>query len=414
MARRRGFLAEMQHQARLSQQRQAAAQRQHAAAVRQAEAARRASERAYAQAARASEAERKRLEKEAADAHVAAQLAEVEQLNVELSEHYQELDGLLAATLDVDDFVDLESLREQAVHPPFPREDLRVPIAATVIPDPPLPVKLAPAPVTGMFGRKQKEAAALAAVEQQYANDYWAWKAASDSLPERRAEAQRQHEAAEQNRLSALAAETAKYEAECAARDAEVALKNQALDALIAGLGYGTVDAVQEYVGIVLANSVYPEWFPVTHEAEFDPATAELTLRVDLPAPDVVPSIRCYKYTKASDEITPVQATQKDTKDRYAAVVHNVTLRSLHEVFEADRRGLIKSIAVEVGVDSTDPATGRPARISLAAVATSRDRFAELDLSNVVPAATLAHLGAVVSKNPHGLVGIDPAGVRRL
>jgi len=414
VARRRGFLAEMQHQARLSQQRQAAAQRQQAALVRQAETARRASERAAAAATRADAAERRRLEKEAADAHVAAQLAEVDQLNAELEDQYAELDDLLAATLDVDDFVDLESLRETAVHPPFPRVDLRVPTSATVIPDPPLPVKQAPEPVTSMFGRKQKEAAALAAVEQQYANDYWAWKAASDSLPERRAAAQQQHEAAEQNRLSQLAAAEAQYSAECAAREAEVAEKNNALDALIAGLGYGTVDAVQEYVGIVLANSVYPEWFPVTHDAEFDPATAELTLRVDLPAPDQVPAIKAYKYTKASDEITPVPATQKDIKDRYAAIVHNVALRSLHEVFEADRRGLIKSIAVEIGLDSTNPATGQPTRISLAAVATTREQFGELDLANVVPAATLTHLGAVVSKNPHGLVGIDPAGVRRL
>jgi restriction system protein len=414
VARRRGFLAEMQHQARLSQQRQAAAQRQHAAALRQAEAARRASERAAIAASRADEAERKRLQKEADEAHVAAQLAEVEQLNAELNDQYAELDALLTATLDVDDFVDLESLREVAVHPPFAREDLRIPIAPEVIPDPPLPVKLTPAPVTSMFGRKQKEAAALAAVEQQYANDYWAWKSASDALPERRAAAQQQHEAAEQNRLSLLAAETAKYEAECAAREAEVAEKNKALDALIAGLGYGTVDAVQEYVGIVLANSVYPEWFQVAHDAEFDPSTAELTLRVDLPAPSEVPEIKAYKYTKTGDVIAPVPATQKDIKDRYAAIVHNVALRSLHEVFEADRRGLIKSIAVEIGLDSTDPATGRPARISLAAVATTRDRFGELDLANVVPAATLTHLGAVVSKNPHGLVGIDPAGARRL
>jgi restriction system protein len=414
VAKRRGFLAEMQHQSRLSQQRQAAAQRQQAAAVRQAEATRRASERASAAVARASETDRKRLQKEADDAHVAAQLAEVDRLNAELSDKYDELDGLLAATLDVDDFIDLESLRETAELPPFPRADLQVPGVLVVIPDPPLPIKLLPTPVTSMFGRKQKEAAANAAVEQQYANDYWTWKAGSDALPGQRALAQQKHDASEQSRLQFLAAETAKYEAECTAREQEVADRNKALDALIAGLGYGTVEAVQEYVGIVLANSVYPEWFQVTHDAEFNPSTAELLLRVDVPGPEHIPEIKNHRYTKGSDEIAPVQATQKETKDRYAAVIHNITLRSLHEVFEADRRGLIKSISLELGLDSTDPATGRPARISLAAVATTREGFAQLDLANVVPAATLTHLGAVVSKNPHGLVGINSAGARRI
>jgi restriction system protein len=415
VARRRGFFAEMQHQSRLADQRQAAAQRQYAAATRRAEQAQRASERAELAAGRASDAERKRLEKEAADAQVAAKLADVEQRNAELTDQLGQLDGLLAATLGVDDYLDLESLREIVDHPPFPREDLRLPSAPPFpIPDPPLPVKQEPAPVSGMFGRKQKEAAALAAVEQQYATDYWAWKQASDSLPARWAAQQQEHLEAEQARAIQLAEETSRYEAECASRETEASEHNKALDALINGLAYGTVDAVQEYVGIVLANSVYPEWFPVTHDAEFDPTTAELTVHVGVPGPDHVPAIKGYKYVKASDEIAPIAATQKDVKDRYAATIHNIALRSVHEVFEADRRELIKSMAVEVGTDSTDPATGRPTHISLAALATTREQFNEIDLANVIPGATLTHLGAVVSKNPHGLIGIDPAGVRRI
>ena len=67
---RRGFLAEMQHQARASAaQKQRvgsqAAVREHNAAVRRAEQAQKAAERANAQLARATEAERRKLEKEA-------------------------------------------------------------------------------------------------------------------------------------------------------------------------------------------------------------------------------------------------------------------------------------------------------------------------------------------------------------
>lgn len=51
-----------------------------------------------------------------------------------------------------------------------------------------------------------------------------------------------------------------------------------AVDKLIADLGYGTTEAVQEYVAIVLANSVYPDHFPVTHDFSFEPASAELQL----------------------------------------------------------------------------------------------------------------------------------------
>ena len=51
--------------------------------------------------------------------------------------------------------------------------------------------------------------------------------------------------------------------------------------------------------------------------------------------------------------------------------------------------------------------------IPFVAVASDRATFEAFDLSNVVPAATLTHLKAAVSKNPFGLVAIDLSkGVR--
>lgn len=192
-----------------------------------------------------------------------------------------------------------------------------------------------------------------------------------------------------------------------------MAERNKAIDTLIADLGYGAVHAVQEYVSIVLSNSVYPAHFTVEHDFEFDPATAELRLRVLVPSPDKVPTTSAYKYAKSGDEITATTLSLKACKDRYTAAVLHVALRSMHEVFEADRRGLIKTISLQVGTAAIDPATGREGYILFVAVGAARDSFLELNLSNVVPAATLNHLGAVVSKSPYDLVAVDPSGIRR-
>ena len=375
---------------------------------------RRRAERAQLAVERASEQDRKRLEREAAQAYAEARAAEAEDATNELHGRFAELDGILEATLAVDDFVDLETLRAVAEHPPFPHPELRnaLPTPA-LIPEPPLPVKQEPEPVKGMFGRKQKQQQAVASVEQRYAEDYYAWKRATDELPARRAEQLDAHARAEKQRQEKLAAAEATYARESAKREREVAEQNESLDQLIAGLGYGTVDAVQEYVSIVLANSVYPEWLPVSHSAEFDPANAELALRVLVPGPEIVPAAKYFKYTKSTDEIVPVAATQKDIKDRYSGLVHNVALRSLHEVFEADRRGLIQTISLELGTETISPATGQPTYVPFVAVASSRDEFEKLDLSAVVPAATLEHLGAAVSKNPYALTPITATGIRR-
>ncbi len=415
---RRGLLAEIQYQARVSQgekaRRQKAAVREHDAALRQAEQARKAEERAKAQAERASEAERKRLEREAKAAHVAAMQAEVEARNAGLAEIYDQIDDLLAATLDVDDYVDLDALRRTAEHPPFDRVDLETPIPApTPIPEPAEPVFAPPEPPKSLFGKKKKLAEANTAAEVAHAEAHAAWQAEMASLPTRRQAALDEHAAAEGERVAALESGRARYDEECAAREAEVAEHNATIDTLIANLGYGTVDAVQEYISIVLSNSVYPDHFAVEHEFAFDPATAELRLKTLVPGPDKVPDIKAYKYTKSSDEITTTALSQKACKDRYAGAVHHVALRSMHEVFEADRRGLIRTISLEVGTETIDPATGTNTYVPFIAVAADRDTFIEFDLSAVVPAATLDHLGAALSKNPYGLVAADPSGIRR-
>ena len=381
----------------------------------QAEQARKANERAATQRVRADAAEQKRLDKQAREAHLAEMEAEVERRNSDLSEMYAAIDSLLAATLDVDDYVDLTTLHTVAEHPPFDRTDLEVPVRPRgPIYDPPESVFAAPDPpkgLGGLFGKKNYEKAvaeATAAHEKRVAERQS--RLAQNALA--REAAARQHADKEAERVAALEVERARYAAECSAREAAAAERNAALDTLNVNLGYGAADAVEEYVALVFANSAYPADFPVEHDFEFDPSTAELRLRVLVPGPDKMPATSAYKYTKSSDEITATSLSQKACKDRYAGAVHQVALRSIHEVFEADRRGLIKTISLEVGTETVDPATGLEGYVLFVAAGAERDSFLGLDLSNVVPAATLGHLGAAVSKNPFSLVAADASGIR--
>ena len=159
--------------------------------------------------------------------------------------------------------------------------------------------------------------------------------------------------------------------------------------------------------------AVYPEHFPIEHRFEFDAGTAELRLRVLIPGPDKMPATKAFKYTKASDEIIETPLSMKICKDRYASAVQQVALRSIHEIFEADRRGVIKMISLEVGTETIDPATGREAYIPFVAAGAEREAFLKFDLSRIVPTATLSHLGAAVSKNPFELVPANVSGIRK-
>jgi restriction system protein len=221
----------------------------------------------------------------------------------------------------------------------------------------------------------------------------------------------RQH--AEAERVEKLMQAEAVYQEQCRQREAEAEARTQELDKLINDLAFDVPDAIEEYVGIVLSNSVYPDVFPMAHDHRFDLASRELILNVSIPEHTKVPAVKAYRYVKAKDEITTTALPVKVQKDLYANAVWQAAVRSLHEVFEADRAGKIRSIALTVGVERTAPATGRPETVPLVAVAADRQTFGEFDLANVVPQATLAHLGAAMSKSPFDLTPADTSlGVR--
>lgn len=156
MARRRGFFAEMAHQAAVADRNR---QRATAAAVKEQARRQREAERLGAQAERSNKRETVMQEKEMRQLHMAAQEAEVERLNGELALHLADIDNVLSATLEVDDFVDLERLRQVVEHPPFESRYLTPVPALVPIAAPPEPVFVEPEPARGvgaMFGGKKK------------------------------------------------------------------------------------------------------------------------------------------------------------------------------------------------------------------------------------------------------------------
>ncbi|MFD8739634.1 hypothetical protein ACFV06_32645 [Streptomyces sp. NPDC059618] len=422
MGKRRGFFAELNYQAQQAEKRQrqqeAAAHRAHLAAHREAERARKALERARTAAARASAAEKKAAEREAARLHVESRLAEVESMNMDLASDLADIDSLLAWTLDIDDYIDLESLKISEVkHPPFEPGGLAAPTPEVVkpecAPEPTYQEPTAPSGLSAVLGGKKRHQRAVEGARAAFEKEHGDWEISRDALQNRYVEAVAQREKTEAKRVAKLSAAEGKYRRECEKREAEASAHNAELAKLINGLAFDVESAIQEYVGIVLSNSVYPEVFPVEHEHEFNLASRELTLTVSVPEAGAVPSVRGYRYVKAKDEIASTALPVREKKERYANAVWQVAVRSLHEVFEADRAGKIHSIALTVGVNTIDPATGLPITVPLAVVAADRETFNRFDLAKVVPEATLQHLGAAMSKSPFDLVSADTSrGIR--
>lgn len=355
----------------------------------------------------ADERDRKDYEKAVRAAHAAAQEAEVDRLNSEIDAVFEDLEGLLDATINVDDHISLENLRKPIDTTPFDIPDLEISLIPPTLPKyPPEPTYLEPAKPKGFFGKKRKLEEARTIARQNYEVKKSEWARQNSALNDKYAIELATYEQAEAERIETLAAEKCRFRR-------ELDDHNRSIDKFIANLSYGDAEAVNEYISLVVENSTYPDHFEVTHEFSFSPETAELRMSVTIPAPDSFPAIKAYKYVKTSDEVREVRLSQTEIKKRYANVLSQVALRSLHEVFEADRRGLIQTISLLVGTEAQHPATGRLVFLPFVGVSAERDSFMEFDLSGLVPQATLKHLGAAISKDPVGLVAVDVTGVRK-
>ena len=417
---KRGFFAELNYQAQQAEkqrrQQDVAAVRAHNAAVREAERAQRAAERARATASRAAEAQRKAAEKEAARLQVEARTAEVEAMNKELAASYEDIDTLLGWTLGFDDFVDLETLKSTAEHPSFDPGKLGTPVPTVpelVYPAQPNYVEPpAPKALSGAFGGKKRHAEAVQQAQAAHEQAQREWHDEANLQHAEHVGKLAARETAEADRLVKLAEAEEAYKAECAQREADAATTNEELTKFINDLAFDVEYAIEDYVGIVLSNSVYPDAFPVEHEHSFDLATRELTLQVNSRSRPRFPGQGVpLREGEGRDHRKPLPA--KTQKDRFNAAVHQVALRTLHEVFEADRAG--KSTPSPSRSGSIGRAGDRSAGVRAAVVAAAdRDTFNSFDLANVVPAATLDHLGAAVSKSPFDLTPADTSrGVRQ-
>jgi len=418
---KRSFLAEVNHQIKQAQkrdlQKQRPTERARLAAVSEAARLKDNFEAARQEALNPSHPDRKAGEQKLRLARDQAMQALVVAKNQNLGAAYDEIDSILAASLEVDDFVDLEQLRITVEHPPFCRPDLETPLPPLPPPSTaPEPVYVEPHPLSVldiMLGKARRHRKQVDQAKARYVAEHQAWQASVAETELVYEKAGRQHEASDRRRLAELEHARNIYAMDCKTREAEAAESNEKLDRLIADLEAGAAPAIEDYVGIVLANSVYPDGFPVEHDFDFDPELRELTLTVWIPGPSQVPTEKEYRYVKTRGEVATSQLAQKAQKDRYTSVVHQVALRSMHEVFESDRMGWIQSISLTVAARTVNPATGLDESVRFVAVAAERESYLRINLSGVVPLATLEFLGAQVSKNPHGLTSIDVSqGVR--
>ena len=363
-------------------QMQREAARAQAAQVRAQTAAQREAARAYAAYARAQAAE----EKERKRLYVEHRVAEVAAKNAELDAAVEALQGLLAASLQASCVVNFSLLKKPALKPAWKHANLERAEAA-----PKLEV-FTPAPLTGLsklFG-KAKHEQAVAEGKARYEK------------------AVKEHRAREAQRTKALAKARDEWRAAAAQLDKEAKKQHLQIDAFQADYLCGDLDAVVSYCHMVLEASAYPDGFPQQFRFAYVPESRQAVVEYELPTVDVVPAVKAYRYVKQSDSIAESVRPQAQINALYASIVAQIAIRTVHELLTSDTAGHIDTVVFNGHVDTTDPGSGQCIHPCLVTVRTTRETFAQLDLTHVQPLACLKHLSAGVSKSPAELLPVRP------
>lgn len=378
MGRRGGFLSALNALARESARQQ-----------RQMEAAKRRQAREHAQFMREVEREKRIKTKEDKQQYIEGRTEETGEKNVELSERLDELKDILNHTLTINDTIRFDSLRikEQFQAKPVPNE-LSTPQQP---PDRQAFMSRIKAPtlLEKAFGGKRYETE-LAEAEEQYKNVFT------------------NYENAERHRKTKLDAFIAEQEKARFSFLENTRNRNKEVNDLEEAYKSGDSSAIITYYSMVLERSEYPDGFPQEFRIAYSPESKQLVIDYELPTLDIIPKEAEYKYQKSKDSIEAKPRKAADIKDLYQDVVAAISLRTIHEVFEADQAKHVDIVVFNGFVHAIEPATGQGVHPCLISVRTTNDAFKNINLSRVEKKICLRNLGAQVSAQPQALQPVKP------
>ncbi len=357
---------------------------------------------------------------EEADAHKRAREKDrrrKEDLRAEAAERAEEaqavlasVEGILLATLDVDDTIDWASLEDHSAYPEL-RPKRPAPLEApTPCQQPPKPYLNSFQPKLALFDKlirsrgenKRAEAKARFEVALREWEESCRHVEAQHEQAERDFKAKRvATEAAHKQAVREWEAARSGWEAE---RDQGNEVIRQQRDRYLAR----DPAAVEEYCDLVLSRSDYPDLISLEHEVQYIEETRTLVVETMLPSVEDMPTLRDVKYVQSRDEFDEKHLSENQIRKMYDGVLYQICLRTIHELLEADAVDAIDAVAVNGSVTSVDRATGRSFTACILSMQVSKDEFLKINLAAVDPKACFKNFRGVGSSKLHSLTPVAP------
>jgi restriction system protein len=167
-------------------------------------------------------------------------------------------------------------------------------------------------------------------------------------------------------------------------------------------------DSIVEYCDMVLTNSVYSDSFPKNFELEYISETKILIIEYELPSQDNMPALKEVKYVASKNELKETYIADSQRAKMYDDTIYKITLRSIHEIFEADTANAVDAVSFNGWVNAINKATGKKENNCILSIQAKKDEFVNIDLRNVDPKTCFKSLKGIASSKLSSLTPIQP------
>jgi restriction system protein len=330
-----------------------------------------------------------------------ASIEEAERRTEDAKKVLEEIDNLLIHTFSVDDAVDWEVLKR---HEDFPEPMPEKPKALPKKEYPPEPVKLEPefSLLHRLFrSLKEKKIESYKIKNQALMVD---WEKAKAAVDEYNLSVERDYEKA----VKQWEEEVKDWEQRRQAFLQKQEDYNNQIDELKEGYYKLQEDSVLEYCSLVLENSVYPETFPKSFELEYHASSKMLIVEYQLPSIECFPTLKEVKYLTSKREMKEIHLSENQVQKMFDDAIYKITLRTIHEIFEADKADAIDTVVFNGWIRAINKATGKEESNCILSVQVSKAVFLDIDLANVDPKTCFKNLRGVAASKLAALSPIKP------
>lgn len=367
--------------------------------------------------------EEKRLRQE----HIENSHSKAEELSEEAEMALEAVNKILVHTLSIDDKIDWDTMKSRVhfkgAHPKKEYEKKKVSLD---IPKEmewqeynPQPEKNSPRydPRLSLIDKlipsmKRKK---LQKVESSYESDLQRWReecAGIDKTNENNHQKFQVMKAAYEAALVQLEKEyeieLSTWEGEKSKFEADQQLYNAKIDEWKESYFKGEESAIIEYCSQVLNNSEYPDSFPHTFELMYQPESRILIIEYQLPRLSDLPTLKEVRFIQSKNELKESHIPESQYRALYDKVLYELSLRTLHEIFEADQGNWIDGIAFNGWVNEVDKAKGKRVNNCILSIQVKKDIFLDIDLSQIDPKTCFRGLKGVAASKLNSLTPVLP------